>query len=137
MPAYFLLIAAAVAGFAIAFYIHQHKAQLVPEKKMFCPLKFECDPVIHSDYGVLLGLPTEIWGMFYYAAIAVTYSWSLLAPWTFTSQILLGVWAISGLAFLFSLYLVYIQAFVLRQWCSWCLASAVLSTLIFFLPLSF
>jgi uncharacterized membrane protein len=34
-------------------------------------------------------------------------------------------------AFVFSLYLTYIQGFVIRDWCEFCLISAFMSTIIF------
>lgn len=42
----------------------------------------------------------------------------------------------SGLAFLASLYLTAIQAFVLRKFCEWCLVTAAINTIVFLLILS-
>ncbi|MEX2008266.1 MAG: vitamin K epoxide reductase family protein, partial [Candidatus Spechtbacterales bacterium] len=44
--------------------------------------------------------------------------------------IVLGL-AASAAAFVFSAYLTFLQAVVIRDWCSWCLISATISTIIF------
>jgi|SRR3989344_9470378 len=115
----FIIVILAIAGFALALYIHFHKRTARP---LVCPIGHHCDPVIHSDYSKIFGFPVEMLGMLYYALIAVGY-W--LAPAHMALQI------ISGAAFGFSLYLIGIQLFVLRMWCTWCLISAALCTGIF------
>lgn len=111
----------AIAGFALATYIHFHKRTATP---LVCPIGHHCDAVIHSDYSTFIGFPVEVLGMVYYALIVAGY-WMFRAHTAF--QIL------SGAAFGFSLYLVAVQIFVLRQWCTWCLLSAALCTSIFIL----
>lgn len=51
------------------------------------------------------------------------------------SSIVFVLLGLSLVAFLFSAYLTFIQAFTLRQWCTWCLISAGLCTLIFALAI--
>ena len=111
----------AIIGFTLATYIHFHKRTQTP---LVCPIGHECDAVIHSDYSKFIGFPVEVLGMIYYAIIVAGY---LMYPGQMTLQIL------SGAALGFSVYLVSIQLFVLRQWCTWCLFSAALCTAIFIL----
>jgi hypothetical protein len=50
----------------------------------------------------------------------------------------LSVFIVAGITiggFLFSLYLTFVQAFLIKSWCSWCLMSAALSTAIFIFTL--
>lgn len=118
-----------LVGFIIATYIYGKKKA---KKKLICPRRSNCDTVIHSDYSKILGIPVEILGMAYYFFIGSIYSvvfifdlWS--SPIGF---ILLGI---SMCSVLFSIYLVSMQVFVIKQWCAWCLGSAAISLLIFVL----
>jgi uncharacterized membrane protein len=118
-----------LVGFLIAFFIYRKKKA---KKKLICPRYSNCDTVIHSDYSKILGIPVETLGMIYYLFIGSAYS--LVFVFHFWSPvvaaILLGV---SMCSVLFSIYLVSIQAFVVKQWCVWCLCSAFISLLIFIL----
>lgn len=125
-----LIIAAAVAGFLIARYIYLHKRR--PERQpLVCPLNFDCDPVIHSQYSRFLGLATEVLGMLYYGLVAIVYGAVVFQSALITPLIIWLIAKLTIVASLFSLYLIFIQAFKLRQWCSWCLISAALSLIIF------
>lgn len=115
-----------LVGFCIAAYIFMKKKA---KKKLICPRKSNCDTVIHSDYSKILGIPVEILGMIYYVFIGSIYSFIFLfGAWSFSIGILLL--GVSLCAVLFSIYLVSIQAFILRHWCTWCLCSAGVSILI-------
>jgi hypothetical protein len=97
---------------------------------MVCPLGSDCHAVIESEFSHFLGIPVEMLGLFYYAAIAITYAIFIIVgnPSLLVSFL---VFLFSLLAFLFSMYLTFIQVFTLRQLCTWCLTSAGLTTLIF------
>jgi len=115
-----------VLGFFIAFHIYIKKRK---KKPLICPLRSNCDVVVTSDYSKFLNVPLENIGMFYYAILGLIHVLDLFIG---ESPLLsLGLLVISGGAFLFSIYLISIQAFVLRQWCIWCLSSASISTIIF------
>lgn len=97
---------------------------------MVCPLKSDCNAVIHSEYSKFLGIRLEILGMIYYSAIALFYFISLFI--NFNSNILFFlVLILTVSAFLFSIYLTFIQIFNLKQLCTWCLTSAFLCAVIF------
>jgi uncharacterized membrane protein len=113
------------AGFSIAFYIHNKKQK---KKKLICPMRSNCEKVIHSDYSKILGLSVEVLGMTYYAFICIFYITSLFIPLDKTYSLVLFVGSLCSV--LFSFYLIFVQAFILRQWCVWCLSSAVISVLI-------
>jgi len=73
--------------------------------------------------------------MVYYAIIFASYLILIIAPHIFSSLLLSGLVLLSSAAFLFSLYLLFVQGFLLRQWCIWCLLSATLSIAIFIVSL--
>lgn len=125
---YIPVIFAAFAGFLLAFYIrHKKKAK----EGLICPIGADCDAVIYSEYSKFFGIPVEMLGLFYYGIVAVSYGVFLVLPQLAGISAVFGILVISASAFLFSLYLTFIQAFALKQWCTWCLTSAGLCTLIF------
>ncbi|MDP3661586.1 MAG: vitamin K epoxide reductase family protein [bacterium] len=125
---YFIIIAAACAGFLIALHIRRKKQA---EEKFVCPLNFDCDAVVRSKYSRVAGVPIEIGGLIYYALITASYALFYFAPTLLSPIISLAVLATSGGAVLFSLYLTGVQMFALKEWCSWCLASASMCAVIF------
>jgi uncharacterized membrane protein len=130
---YFLIVIASFGGIILTVYIHQKKRHHAP---MVCPLGSDCAKVIHSEFSTFLGVPVELWGMLYYTTIFTTYFSFIMVPISIEWGLLFLVVPASLGAFLFSGYLTFIQAFSLKQWCTWCLTSAGISTLIFLLTLS-
>ena len=128
-PITILIILFGLFGLSISAYIYSKKKQ---KKSLICPRRSTCDTVIHSDYSRILGIPVEILGMGYYAFIICSYVYFWVArSWsTQFGFVLLGV---SMCSLLFSIYLVSIQAFIVRHWCIWCLSSALASLAIFIL----
>ncbi len=117
-------------GFMLALYIYRTKRNATP---LVCPLEGNCEQVVHSDYSKLLGIPVEILGLLYYGIMVVLYVCFAFFPLVlpiFASYAVLGL---TITAFLFSVYLTAIQALVLKQWCTWCLFSAGICTIIFIL----
>lgn len=116
-----------LSGLILSSYIYFKKKK---KKKLICPMRSNCDTVIHSDHSKILGIPVELLGMIYYAFIGLSYvGISLLGLWSVpVTNILIGA---SGAALLFSIYLVSLQAFVIKHWCTWCLFSAGICLMIF------
>lgn len=100
---------------------------------MVCYVGKDCDTVIHSEYSEFFGLPVEVLGMLYYAAIAISYGVFSFYPEFRSEPVIFWVLALTAAAFLFSLYLTFIQAVVIKEWCEWCLTSAAICTGIFLL----
>jgi|SRR3989344_3138393 len=122
------IIALSFAGLWIALYIRSHKTQ---GSTLVCPIGHTCDPVIHSGYSKFMGIPVEFLGILYYALVLATYTTITFAPQFAHELIAQEVAAVSIIAFIFSIYLTAVQAFVLKQWCTWCLFSASFCATIF------
>lgn len=125
----FALVILGLFGFSLAYYIFHKKHKKQP---LVCPLQSKCELVTHSDYSKIFGIPVEILGMLYYASVVVLHVVALAAPSVINFGMVRASLILSAAAFLFSLYLVSIQAFVLKQWCTWCLFSAGTCVFIFF-----
>ncbi len=122
------LITAALGGFALAFFIFISKRKAKP---IACPMDGRCDDVVRSEFSKFFGVPVEILGMLYYAGAAAAYSVFYFYSGLAVPLAAFAMFGLASFSFLFSLYLTFIQAFNLKQWCVWCLASAGLSSFIF------
>ena len=129
-----IIIFLAFAGFLIASYIRHHKRNI--KETLICPLKANCDTVIHSDYSKFIGFPVENLGMFYYGFIAFAYGFALIFPGLYIPLVSYGLLVATVLAFVFSIYLTLVQAFVLKNWCTWCIISACICATIFGIAIS-
>jgi len=123
-----IIIALAAGGFSLAFYIFRSKRA---NKSVACPLDGHCDAVIHSDYSKFFGIPVDLLGLLYYIIIGLSYGFLLFYPQAAIPAFVLVVLAMSFGALLFSAYLTFIQAFNIKQWCTWCLMSASICAVIF------
>jgi len=112
------------------FYLYQQPNEII--------CLSNCQKVRESDYSSFLGIQLPIWGVLYYLGIFI---------YTFLRIILNKICLITKyekhilvlyttIGFSFSLYLTYIEAFILGLFCDWCLASAAVSTLIFLVNLT-
>jgi len=130
---YAFIAFAAAGGFGVALYIYYTKRH---HKQLVCPTGSDCNVVVTSRYSKFFGVPLEYWGMFYYAVIFTAYIVLIFAPHLLSGLFLAGLIMFTAAAFLFSLYLLFAQAFLLRQWCIWCILSAALSIMIFIISLA-
>lgn len=128
---YILIIATALYGLFITLKIRSEKRKPTP---MVCPLGAHCDVVVKSKFSSFLGIGLESFGALYYLSTVVAYAIYVIA---YASNYPIPVWytfivfGMSICAFLFSIYLTFVQAFYLKSWCTWCICSACATTLIF------
>ncbi len=118
-------------GFSICLYIYKKKGK---GEHLVCPIGSNCNDVIYSHYAKTFGLRNEVGGMIYYIFIFLI-NGSVLFNIKIPLQIMAFSIFSSFIAFLFSIYLICIQAFVIRKWCTWCVASAFISTFIFLISI--
>ena len=119
-----------LCGLWVAWHIYNHKRK---QKLLVCPIRFDCNTVVNSDYSKFFGIPVEILGMFYYSLVSLFYLFLILFPGVLPAILISFFVGLSSVAFVFSLYLIGVQIFALRKGCSWCFISAFISTLIFIL----
>ena len=123
----------ALSGFILSWYIYYKKRR---NEKLVCIVGEDCDKVVHSKYSATLGIPNEVLGMLYYGLVVILSGAIVLGINTIASLPLLTILAvIGGIAALFSAILILIQAFILKEWCEYCLASAAISIFIFIVEL--
>jgi len=109
-----------LAGVGIAGYLtYVHYAGLHP----VCGISHGCETVQTSSYASLLGIPVALLGLITYVLILVSLGMRGERP-------LLGGYALTSIAFAFSVYLTYREVFTIHAICSWCVSSAIVFTLL-------
>jgi uncharacterized membrane protein len=122
----------ALVGLGVAGYLAYVETQPVDA---VCGPVGDCNTVQSSPYAKLFGLiPIGILGLVGYGIILAAWLWAWFSKGT--SQH--ASWLIFGVALigtLFSIYLTYLEPFVINAVCMWCLSSAVIMTLIMLLSI--
>lgn len=106
-------------GVLDTLYLIYHKVRGTEVACIFFPKEW-CYIVQHSPQSKTFGIPNSYAGFAMYVAI-------LLLTWQYASGSL-AFWplqAIVTFGFLFSMYFLYVQAFTLRAFCTWCVVSAI------------
>lgn len=112
----------AAGGMAIASYLTVvHFA----DEPIVCSSIGDCELVNGSTYADVAGVPVATMGAVAYAAMLLLSAAALLRR---EPLLVLGAWAVAVGSFAFSMYLTYIELFVLDAICVWCVGSAVIAT---------
>ena len=120
----YLVLVIALIGFADATYLTvEHFQGVIPP----CTLS-GCEYVLTSHFSSLFGIPTALLGSIYYLVISVGV---FLYIDTKKTAILKYTLLLTVFGFLFSLWFLYLQAFVIHAFCQYCLVSATTSTFLF------
>ncbi len=123
---YFVVLILSLVGLFLAFYIKNKKNK---EQPMVCLVGHDCNEVVNSRYSKIFGIKNENLGIVYYFIIII-FSVLTIGGVVWPAIIIWGLNAAAIGAALFSLYLIGVQAFALREWCMWCLGSALISLVI-------
>jgi uncharacterized membrane protein len=86
----------------------------------------DCNLVHTSIYARLFGIPVGLIGVTGYASILGCWVLARRPPGTLTSVARIGLIAVAAIGSLFSVYLTFLEPFVIGATCAWCLASAVI-----------
>ncbi len=121
-----IILVASILGLIDAVYltIQHYNNAVVP-----CTILSGCGVVLKSSYAVVLGLPLSLVGTLYYLAVFVM----ALMVWRGKNSWLKKLWSLVLGGFIFTLYFIYLQIFVIEAWCIYCLVSALMTTTIFLL----
>ncbi|HEX8245718.1 MAG TPA: vitamin K epoxide reductase family protein [Longimicrobium sp.] len=122
----------ALVGLLVAAYLSMYKLGLISE--LTCTIG-SCEQVQASPWAVFLGLPVSVWGLGAYATILAVAVAGLQPRFVDARWVALALFAMSAVGVAFSGYLTYVEAFVIEMWCQWCVISAIIVTLIFFLSI--
>jgi uncharacterized membrane protein len=117
-----------LAGLGVAGYLAYVETQAVPA---VCGPVGDCNAVQSSPYARLLGvLPVGVAGVAGYLAILGAWLWARLGSGRLADFAPLAVFGMALCGVLFSVYLTYLEPFVIGAVCIWCVTSAVIMTLL-------
>ncbi len=117
----------AVLGIGISGYLSYVKLSAT---QAVCLGLGECETVQNSPYSVILGIPIAILGLLTYLAIIALWWWSQDEQRPYADMAPMILFGITLFGFLYSAYLTYLELFVLKAICPWCVASAILMTVL-------
>jgi len=87
----------------------------------------DCNAVQTSEYAYLFGVPIGVLGVMGYVAILAAWVWG---KWQGDGRADLALLGMTVFGVPFSIYLTYLEPFVIGAVCAWCLTSAVVMTLL-------
>ncbi len=129
LPITFLIISA--IGFIDATYLTTQHFLGAP---VACSILKGCEQVTTSPYSLIFGIPVSLLGSLYYLTILIL---SVIYLDSKKIKFLNIIAKITPFGFLASLYFVYLQIFVIKAICLYCMGSATTSTLLFIFGLIF
>ena len=118
------LIVLAILGIFDSGYLIKKRVKKQP---LTCPINGGCEKVVESKWNAIFFIKNDFLGLFYYILILflVLYLFFISEKLLFITKI------VSGASLLFSLFLVFIQAKIIKEYCFYCLISALINLLIF------
>lgn len=124
-----LILILAFAGLADSAYLAEHEASGVP---LICNIQnlSGCNIVANSQYSHIFGIPVAALGVLFYSIMFVLAALELVIFDRLLRRVLQG-FALIGL--IISIFSTITQVFVINALCIYCLASALITVLIFIL----
>lgn len=130
-PAKFAYLAAAVALVGLGDSIYLTVKHFLDEK-VPCSIISGCEQVLTSHYAEIFGVPTAVFGA---VAYFVVFSLAILAAFG-SRRMWLAFGAATVLMLIFTLWLLYLQAFVINAFCQFCLLSAATTGTLFIIAIA-
>jgi len=120
---YIAMALVSLVGIGDAVYL---TVQHITGESLRCTIVSGCSEVLSSEYATVRGVPLAAIGA---GAYFVVFSLATLALFGYRiAGKLLAI--VVGLMFLTSLWLLYLQAFVIKHFCQFCLLSAAVTTVL-------
>jgi len=132
LPAWadWLIPALIIIGIGVAGYLAYVETQSV---EAVCGPVGDCNTVQQSRYAKLFDiLPVGVLGLLGYLGLSAAWLARRFLP-KLEKPAAISFWGMAFFAVIFSLYLTYLEPFVIKAVCIWCLASAVIVTLLLLL----
>ena len=125
-----LVAVVALAGLFVALYLTLYKLGYIGT--LACAVG-SCEKVQTSKWATFLGFPVGAWGVGYYVGVLALAIVGLTPRFMDSIMLSRVLTACTAFGVLFSLWLTYLELFVIDAICQWCVISAILATLLFIL----
>ena len=94
-----------------------------------------CETVQLSKWGNFLGMPVAGWGVVYYGVVLALSVAGVQEGYSGSRRLTTALLVVTGWGLLFTLWLTYLELFVIHAICRWCVGSATMTVLLFVLAL--
>lgn len=118
----------ALIGLLVATYLTLFKIGVIGQ--LVCSVG-SCETVQLSRWATFLGLPVAAWGIGYYVTVFAVSVLLTTERWENARGLSLGFLVLTAWGALFSLWLTYLELFVIHAICQWCVISAILAVALF------
>ncbi|MBI4150049.1 hypothetical protein HY488_01455 [Candidatus Woesearchaeota archaeon] len=109
------------------YLVYKHHAE--KKKPLVCPLNHDCSVVTESRWSHMFGVRNETLGLLFFCGLLFAMLSTFFVPaWQAMMYLLLRIGTAGGA--LFSALLIGIQAFKIRDYCFYCILSAIISVLV-------
>jgi uncharacterized membrane protein len=123
----------ALVGLFVALYLWLHALGFGGAIK--CGVSGGCETVQTSQWAVFLGLPVAFYGVVGYCAVLGVALASLRPLALAQRQWNVMLVSLASVGLFFTIYLTYLELFVIHAICRWCVGSAAIITLIWIVAL--
>lgn len=121
------LIVLALLGLIDSAYIY---IKTRTGSSLVCPINFHCEDIVTSKWSTTFGINNTILGILFYAGVLFGTLFGV-ANSQFSEIIFKLIFYSSAFGLCFSAYLTYIQIYKIKNFCLYCLISAIITLLIF------
>ena len=116
----------AIGGMLVASYMTYIETT---HSQALCGPIGNCNDVQQSPYAYVLGvLPVGILGLFGYLSILIAWIIYRKGPAGWQNAAIIVCWALIWFGMIFSIYLTFLEPFVIGATCAWCITSALIMT---------
>ena len=123
----------ALAGIFVALYLLLYKLGMIGA--LSCAIG-SCETVNTSRWANFLGIPVAGWGVGFYIGMFVLAMVSIREEFAESRTVSGVLLAVATTGVLFSAWLTYLELFKIHAICQWCVVSAIIVTIIFFVALA-
>jgi uncharacterized membrane protein len=127
MTAITLLFTMAAIGLAEVTYLIRTRRM---GEKAVCPIGGGCHEVLESKWNRLFSVRNDVLGWIFYLVVGIISAFLILEIQPLDAWLWL-LRAMVALAVIMSIFFTYLQAVVIKQWCFWCLMSALTVAVMF------
>jgi uncharacterized membrane protein len=117
-----------LAGVFVALYLTLYKLGYIGT--LVCAVG-SCEVVQTSRWATLLGVPVAAWGVVYYVGMLGAALVGLGGALVDSRRYARAFVAITAVGVIFSVWLTWLELFVIHAICMWCVISAILATALF------
>jgi uncharacterized membrane protein len=131
-----LMILLTIAGLGVSAYLMW--GYTVPGVTLACGGSHGCETVKNSPYSQILGVSLPVIGLGFYSSLFLLLlgqGQATINERGWAAYMALAIFAISLAGVLYSAYLTYLELFVIYAVCRWCITSAMITVIVFFLSI--